>query len=153
MVRGPKAKPHVCCAIAACRIVKAAVVKLGQRPCCTATKSRGYRASPSLHRLCGCVAAGASCLLERGGRRMTHLEQQPTTWISWHENLRLADLMGVAVDRCAILSRLNSIAKRHSFTTKIVERDSSWLTWALTMRPARAPRSQCPAPWCPRPLP
>ena len=31
---------------------------------------------------------------------MTHLEQQPTTWISWHENLRLAqfDLMGVAVD-------------------------------------------------------
>jgi hypothetical protein len=144
IVRRPKAKPHVCCAIAACRIVKAAVVKLGQRPCCTATKSRGYRASPSLHRLCGCVAAGASCLLERGGRRMTHLEQQPTTWISWHENLRLAqfDLMGVAVDRCAIQSRLKSIAKRHSFTTKIVERDSSWLTWALTMRPARAPRSQ-----------
>lgn len=90
------------------------------------------------------VAAGASCHLERGGRRMTHLEQQPTTWISWHENLRLAqfDLMGVAVDRCAIQSRLKSIAKRHSFTTKIVERDSSWLTWALTMRPARAPRSQ-----------
>ena len=78
---------------------------------------------------------------------MTHLEQQqPTTWISWHENLRLAqfDLMGVAVDRCVIQSRLNSIAKRHSFTTKIVERDCSWLTWALTTRPARAPRRQCP---------
>jgi hypothetical protein len=70
---------------------------------------------------------------------MTHLEQQPTTWISWHENLRLAqfDLMGVAVDNsngCGIQmgvavdnskSLVNSIAKRHSFTTKIVERDSS----------------------------
>ena len=89
--------------------------KVGSASMLHSYKIQGLSSQPfvtSAVRVRGCRSKLS--LRERGGRRSTHLEQQPTTWISWRENLRLAqfDLMGGRV-RCAMHtmhSPLNSIA-------------------------------------------
>ena len=86
--------------------------KVGSASVLHSYKIQGLSSQPfvtSAVRVRGCRSKLS--LRERGGRRSTHLEQQPTTWISWRENLRLAqfDLMGGRV-RCAMHSPLNSIA-------------------------------------------